>query len=119
MNKAMKGAMLSGLVLPGMGQIVLKCYIRGVLLMLASLGCVAVLVAEAVEQATAIIGKIDSVNVAIDPAALLNSLNQAGAAASGSMYKVASLLLLVLWLGGAVDAWLIGRGIDLRERHRL
>lgn len=119
MNKAIKGAMLSGLVLPGLGQMVLKCYIRGVLLLLASLGCVAVLVAEAVEQATAIIGKIDSVNVAIDPAAFLNSANQTGAAASGSMYKVASLVLLLIWLGGTVDAWLIGRGIDLRERGGL
>jgi hypothetical protein len=115
MNKAVKGAVLSGLVLPGLGQMVLKHHIRGALLMLASLACVALLVAQAVAEATAIFDKVDLVNGAIDPVALLNSLNQAGADSSGSLVGMASLLLVFLWLGGTVDAYLLGRKEDLRE----
>lgn len=116
MNKALKGAVLSGLVLPGLGQIVLKCYIRGALLMLASLACLAVLIAEAVELAKAVIGKIDLLNAAIDPVALLAEVSRATATSSGWPVKAASWLLMFLWLGGAVDAYLLGRKLDLQER---
>ncbi len=115
MNKAVKGAVLSGLVLPGLGQIVLKHYLRGAVLLLASLACLVLLVEQAVEQARDIMAKIDLSNGAIDPAALLKSVNQDGGDSSGSLVGMASLLLMILWLGGTVDAYLLGRKEDLRE----
>ena len=116
MSKAIKGAVLSGLVLPGLGQLVLKHYLRGGVLLLASLACLVLLVEQATEQATAIIGKIDLNNGAIDPVALLNTVNQAGDDSAGSLVGIASLILMVLWLGGTIDAYLLGRKEDLREQ---
>lgn len=117
MNKAIKGALLSGLVLPGLGQIVLKRHRRGAALLLVSLACLGLLVAQAVAAASAIIDKLDLVNGAIDPVALLKAIEQAGTDHSGPWGKIAALLLIPLWLGGTVDAYLLGRKDDLRERH--
>lgn len=111
MKKAIKGALLSGLVLPGLGQMVLKRYVRGVAILLASLACLGFLVAQAVEAANTVIAKIDLLNAAIDPAALLAEITET-TGASGANFEVASWLLLFLWLGGTVDAWLLGRKQD-------
>jgi len=119
MNKAIKGAVLSGLVLPGLGQLVLKHYLRGGVLLLASLACLALLVEQATERATAILAKVDLTNAAIDPVALLHSVDQTGGDSSGSLVGVASLVLMVLWLGGTVDAYLLGRKEDLRMSEGL
>ncbi|HSH14252.1 MAG TPA: hypothetical protein VLA15_10895 [Desulfurivibrionaceae bacterium] len=117
MNKAIEGALLSGLVLPGLGQLFLKHYWRGAVLLLASLGCLAVLVAKGVEQATAVIGRLELVGGALDPVALLAEINRAAATSSGVAFRVASLLILLFWLGGTVDAYLLGRKLDLAERQ--
>ncbi len=117
MDKAIKGALLSGLVLPGLGQIVLNRRLRGAALLLVSLACLGLLVVQAVAAASAIVAKLDLVNGAIDPVALLAAVDQAGAEASGPWGKIAALLLLPLWLGGTVDAYLLGRKEDRLERH--
>ncbi|NTV13256.1 MAG: hypothetical protein HGA96_04910 [Desulfobulbaceae bacterium] len=115
MNKAMKAGVLSGLVLPGLGQLVLRHYLRGAFLVLACLACLALLIAQAVTQAQAIIGRLDPLNVAIDPAALLAEVSR-GASAAGPSTGLASWALLFIWLGGTIDAYLLGRKEDLRER---
>jgi hypothetical protein len=114
MNKAVKGALWSGLVLPGLGQIVLKHYLRGALLALISLVCLTVLMVEAVTQATAIIENLGPVNAAIEPGALTAEVSRAAKTSSGLTIRLTSWLLMALWLGGTVDAWLLGRQIDLR-----
>lgn len=111
----MKGAVLSGLVLPGLGQLVLKHYLRGGVLVLACLACLALLVAQAVEQAQAIIGRLDPLNVAIDPSALMAEVSR-GAGTADPSAGLASWALLIIWLGGTIDAYLLGRKEDLRER---
>ena len=116
MNKATKGALLSGLVLPGVGQMVLRHYLRGAILLLASLACLVLLVWQATEAATAVMARIDLSNAAIDPAALMQTINKAGADSSGSWAGIVSWFMLLLWLGGTVDAYLLGRKEDLRER---
>lgn len=115
MNKAIKGAVLSGLILPGVGQLVLKHYLRGGFLLLASLACLALLVAQAVEQAQVIIGRLDPLNVAIDPAMLMAEISR-GAGSAGPSAGLVSWALLLIWLGGTLDAYLLGRQEDLRER---
>lgn len=117
MTKAGQGALLSGLVLPGLGQIVLKHRLRGALLLLASLACLAVVVWQAIAQATAVMAQLDLGNPALDPTALMQSLSQAGADSAGALAGIASWALLVLWLGGTVDAYLLGRKEDQRDRQ--
>jgi hypothetical protein len=116
MSKAMKGAVLSGLVLPGLGQIVLKHYLRGTLILLAALACLVFLMVQALEQANAIIANLDLVNAAIEPQALLAEVSRAARTSSGQAIRGVSWLFMLLWLGGTVDAWWLGRKLDRQER---
>ena len=51
MDKSLKAALLSGLVLPGLGQFFLKRYKRGAALVLVVLGSMFVIISKALEQA--------------------------------------------------------------------
>ena len=55
MNNALKGALLSGLVFPGLGQVNLKHYKRGIALMLIVSISLLVIVVKAVLQALTIL----------------------------------------------------------------
>lgn len=109
MNNSLKGALLSGLVFPGLGQIILKHYKRGIALMLTTLVSLIVMAAEGVQQAIAILGKIESGGGAIDIDTIATAAAQASTA-SGSFTLNSCLLLITLcWFIGVIDAYGIGK----------
>lgn len=73
MNNSLKGALLSGLIFPGLGQVVLKRYKRGALIILAVLVCLSVVVVKAVQNALSILEKIESAGGAISMSAILDA----------------------------------------------
>ena len=58
MPNSFKAALLSGLVFPGLGQIVLKHHKRGIALMLVVLACLMAIVVKGVQQGLVILEKI-------------------------------------------------------------
>ena len=66
MNNALKGALLSGLVFPGLGQIILKQYKRGAALMITAFASMIVFVVNATQQAFKILENVDLESGAID-----------------------------------------------------
>jgi len=112
MNNALKGALLSGLILPGLGQIVLKRYIRGGVIILAVLVSTTVFVAKAVERALVILEKIDLEGGIINMDAILDATKQASANSGNSTLNLLFLLIGVCWIAGTVDAYIIGRKKD-------
>ena len=118
MNRSLKGVLLSGLVFPGLGQIVLKRYKRGVLIIVATLVSLFGLVAKAVQLALVVLEKIQSEGGAIDMTAISEAVNQASTP-SGSLFLYLVFLLVILcWVIGAVDAYLIGRRKDIEEKSK-
>ncbi len=115
MSKALKGALLSGLVFPGLGQIVLKFYLRGVAFILAAVIGVAVVMIKAAQTAMAIVEKTGPAAENLDINQMMNTTRQAVAEAGTTGYKLAVLLILFAWLIGMVDAYLLGRRLDLQE----
>ena len=115
MSKALKGALLSGLVFPGLGQIVLKSYLRGVAFILAAVIGVAVVMIKAAQTAMAIVEKSGPVAGNLDINQMMHTTRQAVAEAGTTGYKLAVLLILFAWLIGMVDAYLLGRRLDLQE----
>ena len=115
MSKAMKGVLLSGLVLPGLGQIVLKSYLRGVVFMLAAVVGLATVMIKAGQAAMAIVEKIGPASGNLDINQMITSTHQAIAEANTVGYKLAIVVILFAWLYSAVDAYLIGRRLDLRR----
>lgn len=113
MKSSTKGALLSGLVFPGSGQIALKCYKRGVVLMLTALLCLSVIVIKAIEQAFSILDKINLNGGAVD----INEITHAATQVSTSSDSLASnlifLLIIICWVYSIVDAYSIGKEMDI------
>jgi len=116
MKNSIKGAVLSGLVFPGLGQVVLRHYKRGIALALAVVLSLLVIAVKALRQAFAILERIEAEGRAIDMSTISSAAAQASTASDNLVYNVVLLLILVLWLVGIVDAYRLGRKKDREER---
>jgi len=116
MNNSLKGALLSGLIFPGLGQVVLKHYKRGVALMLAFIAALLAILIIAVQQASTILEKIDIEGGAIDIDTISNAASQASTTSENYIVKLLSWLLIFCWVIGVVDAYRIGRKKDIQGR---
>jgi hypothetical protein len=116
MNNSLKGALLSGLVFPGLGQVILKHYMRGIALMLAVLAGLSVIIVKASQQALAIVEKIQSEGGAIDMNTISKAATQASTTSESFIVNLVLLLIIVCWIIGVVDAYRIGRKKDIEER---
>jgi TM2 domain-containing membrane protein YozV len=109
MNNSLKGAFLSGLIFPGLGQIVLKHYKRGVVIMLTALAGMSVVVAKTVQHALTILEKIESEGGAISMSTISNAATQASTTSGNLMFNLTLLLVILCWIIGVVDAYRIGK----------
>jgi hypothetical protein len=116
MKHSVKGAFLSGAVFPGLGQVVLKHYVRGIALMLAVSASLVVLVKKALEQALAILEKIQWEGGTIDMTTISNAATRASTNSDSHTVNLLLFLIVSCWLVGTVDAYRIGRKKDLEEQ---
>ena len=116
MNNSLKGAFLSGLVFPGLGQVILKHYKRGAVLMLAVSASMLVILIKALQQAFAILEKIESGGGAIDMSTISNAAIQASTTSESLIFKLLLLVVIFCWIIGVVDAYRIGRKKDIEGR---
>ena len=116
MNNALKGALLSGLILPGLGQVVLKHYKRGAVIMLTVLVSMSVIVIEAVQKAFTILEKIESEGGAIDMNMISNAATQISTTSDSLIFSFALLLIIFCWIIGVVDAFRIGKKKDIEQQ---
>jgi len=116
MNNSLKGALLSGLIFPGLGQVVLKHYKRGAVIMLTVLVCLSVVVVKAVQHALAILEKIELEGGAISMSTISNAATQASTNSGSLTFNLLLLLIIVCWIIGVVDAYRIGRKKDIGNR---
>jgi large-conductance mechanosensitive channel len=116
MNNALKAALLSGLVFPGLGQVNLKHYKRGIALMLIVSASLLVIVVKVVLQAFLILEKIESGGQAINMSSILNATTQASTTSDSLLYNFVLFLIIACWIIGIVDAYRIGKKKDLEEQ---
>ncbi|MFO7558278.1 MAG: hypothetical protein R6X10_05565 [Desulfobacterales bacterium] len=116
MNKALRGALLSGLVFPGLGQIMLRKYRRGIALMLAVIISLFVIMVKATQQAVTILEKMDLKDGNMDFSTVSNAAGNALSTSDSFMFNLGLTLILLCWIIGTVDAYRIGRKRDLEER---
>jgi len=115
MNNSLKGAFLSGLIFPGLGQVVLKHYKRGAVIMLTVLVSLSVVVVKAVQHALAILEKIESEGGAISMSTISNAATQAATTSGSLTFNLVLLLVMLCWIIGVVDAYRIGKKKDIEE----
>ena len=116
MNNALKGAFLSGLVFPGLGQIILKHYKRGAVIILAVSVSLVVILIIALQKALAIMEMIESGGSAINMSTIINAATEATTSSASLIFRLLMLLVIFCWIIGIVDAYRIGRKKDIEGR---
>lgn len=112
MKNSLKGVLLSGLIFPGLGQIALKRYPRGIALILVVLAALALMIVTAVQEAYAILENIEAGGGTPDTETIRQAAEQAAAASDSMVIPAMALLILICWVIGIIDAYRIGRQQD-------
>ena len=108
MTNALKGVLLSGLVLPGLGQFLLDRKIRGSLIMVVVLSILGALTVQVTRTALAVMEKVDLQAAQLDVNVFYDAVRQADMG-NGIML---SWLILFCWLAATIDAFIIGKKMD-------
>ncbi len=115
MSNSVKGALLSGLIFPGLGQIVLRQYKRGIALMLIALAGLVIVIEKTLEQAFTILEKIGTEGGPIDMKTITSAATQATGLSDSMILSFALFLIILCWIIGIVDAYRIGKKKDLEQ----
>lgn len=115
MKSSVKAALLSGLILPGAGQLWLKRWVWGAVLLLAALASLAVMTARLAKLAYQILEPLESAGGSIDLLAVVRTAQTRGGA--DPVVQAAGLVLVASWTIGVIHAYLAGRKKDLERRN--
>jgi hypothetical protein len=107
MKKSTVAVLLSLLVFPGAGHVYVKRRLRGLAFLIPALLAAVYVFNQAMEEANKIVGQITSGAMPLDPAAMAAQIEQSGG--NTTMANIASAVMLICWLGSALDAWLLAR----------
>lgn len=112
MNRSTTAVVLSALVLPGAGHLYLKHAWRGITLIVISLACLWIIVDRVMQQASAVLERLESEGGALDAGQLSDLVSQTSNSSGSTVATVASLVLLGCWLVGMADAYRLGKKKD-------
>jgi hypothetical protein len=108
MKKQTRALLLSLLILPGAGHFLLQRAGRGAMLAAAALLAVSIIVRDATQQAFAVVDKIQSGEIPLDPAAIERAIGQTDTTSS----TIAWYAVIFIWLVAAIDVYRIGRRLE-------
>jgi hypothetical protein len=100
-------------VFPGLGQVILRHYKRGAVIMFTVLVSLSVVIVIAVQHALAILETIGSKGDAITMSTIWKAATQASTASESLILKLLLLLIIFCWIIGTVDAYRIGKKKDI------
>ena len=104
----MKAALLSGLVLPGVGQVYLGCRQRGWAFIVSVILLFLYLVIHITVHAYREIAAAAANGVAID----ITAIQKAVAASSDTVTTAGLALLALIWLAAIIDAYMAGERLE-------
>ncbi len=116
MKKSLKGALLSGLVFPGAGQIALNQKARGIIMICIIIACFCVIIAKGTQIALAILQKFEAEGGVIDIQTISVASSSAVAASDSYVMQGGILLIIFCWIFGIIDAYRIGNKMDQQEK---
>ena len=118
MNNAIKGALLSGLVFPGLGQLVLRQYRRGIVIMLAVLISLSVIVISAVRIARDILEEITLQGDVIDMSGITGAATRESLQSGSMTLNLLMVFIIICWIAATLDAYRIGSRLDRESGAR-
>lgn len=105
MKKSIKSALLSALIFPGAGHLHLKCYKRGLILLISSLTAIVILVQQALERVAVIINKMETDGTAMNNQEVAELISQS----PNESLNIAAIVITVCWLYGIIDSFRAGK----------
>ena len=105
MKQTHKAILLSALVCPGLGQIILKRYKTAVLIMLAVAISFYNMLSIALEQANAIVNKVIAQGGTLDMQAITDAATQATSSTDNTTFNLYLWIIIACWLISIIDAW--------------
>lgn len=115
MSNALKGILLSALIFPGAGQIILARYGRGALIFVFSFISGLLCVTAVVRQAVVMLQELVAQGEAVDLSIIMSAAAKASTVASTLFLKSSFFIFFCCWLFAVVDAWRIGKELDQKE----
>ncbi len=115
MKNSLKAALLSALVLPGAGQIMLKRYLSGVLFALVSIIALSVIVAKIIKFSSLIAAKINSGILDQSGGGLIGILSDSMVEVNTGVMNTAFLIYLGVWILSILDAYRVGNLVDKKQ----
>lgn len=109
MSRSTTAVVLSALILPGAGQLYLKHTRRGLAFIGVSLVCLWFILTQAIQQASAVLGQLESQGGALDAADIAGLVSQSQGGAGSTAASVAVWVLVVCWVASIVDAHRLGK----------
>ena len=117
MRSSVKGALLSGLVYPGLGQIVQKNYIRGVIMIVVTSWCLYQIFLKMLRQIMGLFEGINGAEIVISTDDIVGLIIELMPDIEGYSYGMLILALAVCWIVSVTDAFLAGKGIEAGENQ--
>ena len=108
MTRSIKAALLSGLIFPGIGHMVLKQYLRGSILILFTLISLSVVVTVAVRRALSIVDSIKSGEIPVETGAIAELVSNSTSGADSSIVNFSVIVFGACWLIGIIDSYRLG-----------
>jgi len=100
--------LFSGLIFPGLGHMMLKQYLRGSILVLATLTALSVIVTVATRRALSVIESINSGEMPLDTGALTELAANSVSSADNSTVNISLFVIVACWLIGMIDSYRLG-----------
>ncbi len=118
MKNSLKAALLSALVLPGAGQIMLKRYFSGAVFALISLIALSVIIAKVIELSSVIVEKLNNSVLDSTGGGIMGILSNSMVEANTGVMNTAFLIYLGVWLLSIVDAYRVGDIADKKKTRQ-
>ena len=106
--RSTKAALLSGLIFPGIGHMVLKQYLRGSVLMLSALVAFSVIVTRLFQRALTIVDRINSGDIPVETGAIAEMVSNSTSGADNLIQNILGIVLGACWLIGIIDSYRLG-----------
>ncbi|MEK6248007.1 MAG: hypothetical protein N2C12_07495 [Planctomycetales bacterium] len=108
MKRSSKAALLSGLIFPGIGHMVLKQYLRGSVLMLSALVAFSVIVTRLFQRVLTIVDRINSGDIPVETSAIAEMVSNSTNGTDSFIENTAVIVLGTCWLIGIIDSYRLG-----------
>lgn len=115
MKYSLKALLLSALIFPGLGQLLVKHYKTGFSMAAVAFVCIATVISQAFNKALIIAERAQKDGAASDPASIAEFMETSGIQYDSTLINLAMAGLLLCWLVSVIHAYLAGKARDEQE----